>query len=769
MKLKKLPPQCIAPFRLKEITLHGIGSYYKPARLEIKPLTILCGTNGSGKSTWMKVLSTLKEALEPLRNDDGRVQEADYLERLNRVAIKNNLLNARLNQDMRLPTGDADGWDTYCGPIGSFSVAFACVKPITLRGSRPEREVAEASSLLHVRELKRRDIVRLRFTQSRIGEPMSFKCFMSARLSVNGSFVEIRGCQPKEAKNLSVVMRAGTEPAEVVTDLNARDLMTQPIKQSTENNDTFVSLIEELVQHCLAGYFKISAIREIAEYHGKGIENVERYKETAARIGSTRYVGEHGTYAHFFRRFFSVTPVFDPRKQYSYCATRTINIKRDLTETFDELKEIARRLLSGEKLTETDASGLKSMIWQSLILCAVFRQGIFWQYLCDEHGDMLKTFQERLALLPAEDKADPDMETALATIKSIIDTGIGCSFWIEEPHFGTSFRLLLAWEELYKALLEGLLQKKEFHRWFILLLDSGKLKHDDFDHIVATSVPGWVRFLASLPETELRIEDVETLNEWALYQCLDCGIIRGRNESQCIGLRCDMLFNGWSYDLIQVDSKAAEGRRSLRFFLDTRQRPVGYLSGFDPPEADEANLLEMPYSSRLLGDWDPDWGDGSCFAPGYFSAGLHQVAPILVQMNMMRMNEVLAVENPEVHLHPGLQLKFMEFFIENALIGKFSLLETHSDLMIRRVMRAITEEKLSQSWVNITFVDTERVDVRQDIWTSKVEPLQMDEGGVVSNWPEGFLDDDEKETKALMRALYGDRFAGEDEEGADHE
>jgi signal recognition particle GTPase len=51
MKLKKLPPQCIAPLRLKEITLHGIGSYYKPARLEIKPLTILCGTNGSGKRT----------------------------------------------------------------------------------------------------------------------------------------------------------------------------------------------------------------------------------------------------------------------------------------------------------------------------------------------------------------------------------------------------------------------------------------------------------------------------------------------------------------------------------------------------------------------------------------------------------------------------------------------------------------------------------------------------------------------------------------------
>ena len=41
MKLKKLPPQCIAPLRLREITLHGIGSYYKPARLEIKPLSAI--------------------------------------------------------------------------------------------------------------------------------------------------------------------------------------------------------------------------------------------------------------------------------------------------------------------------------------------------------------------------------------------------------------------------------------------------------------------------------------------------------------------------------------------------------------------------------------------------------------------------------------------------------------------------------------------------------------------------------------------------------
>ena len=179
--------------------------------------------------------------------------------------------------------------------------------------------------------------------------------------------------------------------------------------------------------------------------------------------------------------------------------------------------------------------------------------------------------------------------------------------------------------------------------------------------------------------------------------------------------------------------------------------------------------MSTPYSNRLLAEESDsrDTGDAPSFVPGYFSAGLHQVAPILVQMNMMRMNEVLAVENPEVHLHPGLQLKFMEFFIENALIGKFSLIETHSDLMIRRVLRAITEEKLRQSWVNISFVDTEPVDEKGGIWTSKVEQIKRDERGLISNWPIGFLDDDVRESEDLMRAMYGKRDL-ENKEG-DHE
>ncbi len=45
-----------APLRLTAMTLRGLGPHLHGARLEIKPLTILSGENGSGKLTWIGTL-----------------------------------------------------------------------------------------------------------------------------------------------------------------------------------------------------------------------------------------------------------------------------------------------------------------------------------------------------------------------------------------------------------------------------------------------------------------------------------------------------------------------------------------------------------------------------------------------------------------------------------------------------------------------------------------------------------------------------------------
>ncbi len=56
-------PEQQSPLVLTAMTLRGIGSYFAGSRLEIRPLTVLCGKNGSGKSTWLKVLNVLSDSL----------------------------------------------------------------------------------------------------------------------------------------------------------------------------------------------------------------------------------------------------------------------------------------------------------------------------------------------------------------------------------------------------------------------------------------------------------------------------------------------------------------------------------------------------------------------------------------------------------------------------------------------------------------------------------------------------------------------------------
>jgi AAA15 family ATPase/GTPase len=50
-------------FALNAITLRGVGSYLYGQRLDLRPLTIICGENGSGKSTWFKALNLLKNSI----------------------------------------------------------------------------------------------------------------------------------------------------------------------------------------------------------------------------------------------------------------------------------------------------------------------------------------------------------------------------------------------------------------------------------------------------------------------------------------------------------------------------------------------------------------------------------------------------------------------------------------------------------------------------------------------------------------------------------
>jgi energy-coupling factor transporter ATP-binding protein EcfA2 len=342
MRLKKLPSECIAPFRLKEITLHGIGSYYKPARLEIKPLTILCGTNGSGKSTWMKVLNVLKNAL---MDEDG-VKQNNFFDRLGDAIEKPNLVNKRWKEGNGGQNGleqkDA-GWNTYCGPFGSFSVSLTCLRTMEIRNVFPAVFSANTSPFFQRDQIHRGDNIRLRFTQFKYAaKQQKILRYMCGRISINNQFVEIR-VQAKEDKNMcdpnsKYSIFTGSEDG---NDLRAVDTDSQEIDRVFADPEALIRLSEEFAEHFFAGYFPISAIRPIQT----GIPPI------SPSIIDARYVGMDGKYCHEMRRHLSTVPVLDPRGNYSYCATQNNleDIRDALSTPFEGVDEIYKQYCLGNQ------------------------------------------------------------------------------------------------------------------------------------------------------------------------------------------------------------------------------------------------------------------------------------------------------------------------------------------------------------------------------------------------------------------------------------
>lgn len=134
---------------------------------------------------------------------------------------------------------------------------------------------------------------------------------------------------------------------------------------------------------------------------------------------------------------------------------------------------------------------------------------------------------------------------------------------------------------------------------------------------------------------------------------------------------------------------------------------------------------------------------GSLVLPSEVGAGISQLVPVIVAALTGRTGLTL-MEQPELHVHPALQVGLGDLLIEAAGGGKRAfVIETHSEHLILRLLRRIREttdgelaegapaftgEKLSVLYVEAT---TEGV---------RVTRLRVDDRGeFVDRWPKGFF------------------------------
>lgn len=126
--------------------------------------------------------------------------------------------------------------------------------------------------------------------------------------------------------------------------------------------------------------------------------------------------------------------------------------------------------------------------------------------------------------------------------------------------------------------------------------------------------------------------------------------------------------------------------------------------------------------------------------------GISQVLPVLVSAYAAK-KRMVAIEQPEIHLHPKLQAELGDVFISAALGGQENtfVLETHSEHLLLRVMkrmRQTMEGSLPKGAPPIRPEHVRVLYVEPDGKRSIVREMPLNERGeLVKAWPGGFFEE----------------------------
>ena len=130
--------------------------------------------------------------------------------------------------------------------------------------------------------------------------------------------------------------------------------------------------------------------------------------------------------------------------------------------------------------------------------------------------------------------------------------------------------------------------------------------------------------------------------------------------------------------------------------------------------------------------------------------GISQVLPVLVSCYGLR-DQIVAIEQPEIHLHPALQAELGDVFIQSALGEQHNnfILESHSEHLMLRILRRIREtadKGISTDTVPITPDDVSVLYVEPVPGGAQVVEIPITEDGdFACPWPQGFFAERAKE------------------------
>ena len=138
--------------------------------------------------------------------------------------------------------------------------------------------------------------------------------------------------------------------------------------------------------------------------------------------------------------------------------------------------------------------------------------------------------------------------------------------------------------------------------------------------------------------------------------------------------------------------------------------------------------------------------------PADVGFGISQILPVIVE-GVAGNSRIICADQPEIHLHPRLQAEIADLLIETR-DEKQWIVETHSELLARRIQTRIAAGEISPDEVSVLYV-------QPGPQGSTISVLEIDEeGDWLQEWPDGFFEERQHEMFNQLRFNEKRRLEG---------
>lgn len=125
--------------------------------------------------------------------------------------------------------------------------------------------------------------------------------------------------------------------------------------------------------------------------------------------------------------------------------------------------------------------------------------------------------------------------------------------------------------------------------------------------------------------------------------------------------------------------------------------------------------------------------------------GASQLLPVLILLFAAPGGSRILLEQPELHLHPGVQSRLADLFLDGRADTRL-IVETHSEYLVTRLRRRVAEGLAKPGEIGLLFAER-----RTGVTT--LRKLDMNEVGDFSVWPAGFFDELDEDGARLANAV----------------